>query len=770
MTKIMKHPLFLLILIFCFSLLIFGQDSRNERAIELYKSGIEYYNEGKFKEAIDALKEVIKLDRKFSDARNKLAEIYIDMETPISRMKAEQELKKALSEDPENFEYRLNLAKTYLNRGFIYNSMKYFEFLTGKYPKNTEVLSNLGSIYTSYFEKYQNMFAPGPYGMAPFYDNNLYAYFGEYRMDDGFIGYDFISTISLDGSLPKIGSELKRLIEDRITSNNMGISFAKWVDEDYEKAVSTFNKIIQINPDHREAHFRLSVLAYDNRDVDSFIYHQKKIIENNPNDKDAHLFLGLGLHDINRNEEAFKEYEIAKRLMNDDEKEVFESLEYILSEDLVEKYKGLNDDERKKFIDKYWKSKDPLYLTDFSERMIEHYGRVAYSNLKFGVIKMDIPGWKSDRGRIYIRYGKPQDNIKIRPELEFAGPKGGYNSTIIWYYPKYTFVFSDPYSTGEYRLSTGLTGSRFPLIAFNQVEADVRKVFPENYEHNYGGELFAFNYYTASFRGENGNTNMEIYYGIPQKYVRYNPQKGRFSAQVKKGFFVFDGEWNDVKKDVSIDEFSSDFYPDSSQLTHIIRQNDLEIKPGKYLLAIEIQDESSKNTGISREIISVESFKSDSLKLSDIVFALKIDTVIKRSEFSSHGYEIIPNPLRHYKINQPLYVYYEIYNLKLMSPGMTNYIVEYKINKFKKKRSLFVRAFAGIGSLFGIGNKKEEISTSYAYNGVSPDEKQYLTINMKDAEQGLYQLSLTVSDLNSKQKVTKNRTILITSNDIKYIY
>jgi hypothetical protein len=105
-----------------------------------------------------------------------------------------------------------------------------------------------------------------------------------------------------------------------------------------------------------------------------------------------------------------------------------------------------------------------------------------------------------------------------------------------------------------------------------------------------------------------------------------------------------------------------------------------------------------------------------------------------------------------------------------MSPGMTNYIVEYKINKFKKKRSLFIRAFAGIGSLFGIGNKKEEISTSYAYNGVSPDEKQYLTINMKDAEQGLYQLSLTVSDLNSKQKVTKNRTILITGNEVKYIY
>jgi len=764
------YSILFIIFIFCFSISVFSQNSKNKMALELYKKGIEYYSKGEIKKAIEVLKKSIKLDKNFSDARNKLAEIYMDEESVISRARAEMELKRAIRDDPGNFEYRLNLGKTYLKQGFIYNAKKCFESLAEKYPKNTEVLSNLGNIYVKYFEKYNNMFAPGPYGMAPFYDNNLIRYYNEYGIDDQFIGYDLISGISIDGSIPTISSGFKGLIENRISSNGMGISFAKWAGEDYKSAVSSFDKIIQINPKHRDANFQLSILAYDNNDLDSFVNYQKRIIENNPNDKNAHLFFGLGLHEMNKNEEAFKEFRLAKILMDEDEKMVFESLDYILPNDMKKEYQTLSGIEQEGFVNKYWRSKDPLYLTDFSERMLEHYSRVAYAELKFGVPKMDIEGWESDRGRIYIRYGKPDNKIKIRPELDFGGPKTGYNFTVIWYYPKYTFVFSDPYSTGEFRLSSRGGGSRFPNISFQQVEEDLHKIYPENYDHNYGGELFAFNYYTASFKGENGNTHLEIYYGIPQKYIQYNPDRGRFSAKIKEGFFIFDEDWNDLRREISVDEFRTDTFPDTSNIFHIVKQNNLEIKPGKYRLAIEIQDESSKNTGISREMISVESFETDSLKLSDIVFAEKIDTVTTNPEFSSRGFEITPNPVRHYKTEQPLYVYYEIYNLRLTAPGITNYTVEYKIEKYKSKRSAVVRLFSGIGRLFGVGAEKEEISTSYKYSGMNPTEKQHLTINMNDAEAGLYQLSLSVSDINSGQMVTKNRTMLITDDDINYLY
>ncbi len=766
----MKSFSIFLSLIICFSISVLPQSSENKAAVEFYKKAVEYYGNGETKKAIDALKKSLKLDNSFSDARNKLAEIYMDDEKAINRMKAEKELKKALLDDPENFEYRYNLAKTYLKRGYTYNARKYFEFLTKEYPKNTKVLSSLGDIYILQLEKYKNMFAPGPYGMSPFYDDNLYSYISEYGMEREFTGFDIISGISLDGTIPKFSYSTKEIIENRISSYTLGISFAKWANEDYQNAVSAFNKIVEINPEHRDAHFRLGILAYDNQDLNDFIYHQRKIIENNKNDKDAHLFLGLGLHEMNQPDEAFKEFSLAKNLMEDDEREVFESLEYIFSEEEKNEYELLSELEREKFIKKYWKIKDPLYLTDISERMLEHYSRVAYSNLKFGVPKMDVAGWESDRGKIYIRYGKPDNEIKIRPELEFSGPKGGYNFSIIWYYPNYSFVFSDPYSTGEFSLSKGESGSRFPRISFQEVEKDLQKIYPENYNHDYGGKLFAFNHYTACFKGENGNTHLEVYYAIPQNCMQYNSDRGKFSAEIKKGLFIFDENWEGIERDISIEEFYSEDFPDSTKLFHIVKQNNLEIQPGNYMFAIEIQDQSSKNIGIKRETISVESFKSDSLQLSDVILAVKVDSISKESEFTSRGFEIIPNPSKHYLLNDPLYLYYEIYNLKLGTPGVTDYTVEYKINKYKNKRSTFIRLFAGIGRLFGIGGRKEEISTSYKYSGINQTEKQHLTINMKTKEPGLYELSLAVTDMNSGQKVTKKRTVFITNYVVNYLY
>jgi len=225
-----------------------------------------------------------------------------------------------------------------------------------------------------------------------------------------------------------------------------------------------------------------------------------------------------------------------------------------------------------------------------------------------------------------------------------------------------------------------------------------------------------------------------------------------------------------MERDITINEFYSDDFPDSTRLFHIVRQNNIEVEPGDYLFAIEIQDQSSKNIGRKRDKISVESFKSDSLKLSDIILAVTIDSISKESEFTSRGFEIIPNPVRHYKIGEPLYIYYEIYNLRLGPPGLTNYTVEYKINRLKKKRSAFIRLFAGIGRLLGIEGKKEEISTLYSFSDVNTVEKQYLTINMETDEPGLYHLSLSVNDLNSGQKVSKERTVFITNNVVNYIY
>src|SRR5690606_20452306 len=59
----------------------------------------------------------------------------------------------------------------------------------------------------------------------------------------------------------------------------------------------------------------------------------------------------------------------------------------------------------------FWEKKDPTPGTEQNEFRDVFFERVRYANERFGVLE---PGWKSDRGRVYIRYGPP-DEIQSRP-------------------------------------------------------------------------------------------------------------------------------------------------------------------------------------------------------------------------------------------------------------------------------------------------------------------------------------------------------------------
>jgi GWxTD domain-containing protein len=70
-----------------------------------------------------------------------------------------------------------------------------------------------------------------------------------------------------------------------------------------------------------------------------------------------------------------------------------------------------NDEERDSFIEAFWQRRDPTPDTEENEYKEEHYRRIAYANEHFAA---GIPGWKSDRGRIYIMYG-PADEVDSHP-------------------------------------------------------------------------------------------------------------------------------------------------------------------------------------------------------------------------------------------------------------------------------------------------------------------------------------------------------------------
>lgn len=89
-----------------------------------------------------------------------------------------------------------------------------------------------------------------------------------------------------------------------------------------------------------------------------------------------------------------------------------EDVRWIITDEEQKAFKLLsNDEERDQFIEAFWQRRDPTPDTMENEFKEEHYRRMAYANEHFAA---GIPGWKSDRGRIYIMYG-PADEIESHP-------------------------------------------------------------------------------------------------------------------------------------------------------------------------------------------------------------------------------------------------------------------------------------------------------------------------------------------------------------------
>ncbi len=89
-----------------------------------------------------------------------------------------------------------------------------------------------------------------------------------------------------------------------------------------------------------------------------------------------------------------------------------EDVVYIITDEERAAFKQLsNDEERDNFIEAFWQRRDPTPDTEENEYKEEHYQRIAYANEHFAA---GVPGWKTDRGRIYIVYGKP-DEIDSHP-------------------------------------------------------------------------------------------------------------------------------------------------------------------------------------------------------------------------------------------------------------------------------------------------------------------------------------------------------------------
>src|SRR5579863_8479150 len=114
--------------------------------------------------------------------------------------------------------------------------------------------------------------------------------------------------------------------------------------------------------------------------------------------------------DAKKRKQQMKDYR--KEITGPYKKWLDEDVVWIITDEEKQAFRQLsNDEERDNFIEQFWQRRDPTPDTEENEYKEEHYQRIAYANEHFAA---GIPGWKSDRGRIYIMYGKA-DEVESHP-------------------------------------------------------------------------------------------------------------------------------------------------------------------------------------------------------------------------------------------------------------------------------------------------------------------------------------------------------------------
>ncbi|MDM7997356.1 MAG: GWxTD domain-containing protein [Acidobacteriota bacterium] len=141
-----------------------------------------------------------------------------------------------------------------------------------------------------------------------------------------------------------------------------------------------------------------------------------------------------------------------------------EDVVYIISDEERSVFKNLkNEEERESFVEQFWARRNPDPRSPDNAFKEEHYRRIAYANQYF---TSGVQGWRTDRGRIYIMYGKPDEleshptgGSYARPYYEGGGTTSTYPFEKWWYRhiegvgDDIEIEFVDKSLTGEYRMA-----------------------------------------------------------------------------------------------------------------------------------------------------------------------------------------------------------------------------------------------------------------------------------------------------------------------------
>ena len=158
-------------------------------------------------------------------------------------------------------------------------------------------------------------------------------------------------------------------------------------------------------------------------------------------------------------EEKRRQKAIQKEMESPYKRWLSDEVPYIITDEERGAFRKFStDDEREQFIEQFWERRNPNPGSPENEFKEEYYRRIAYANERYA---SGMPGWKSDRGRIYIMYGPP-DEIESHPSggSYVRPPEEGGGSTAAYPFEKWRYRFIDGIGTNiilEF-VDTSMTG------------------------------------------------------------------------------------------------------------------------------------------------------------------------------------------------------------------------------------------------------------------------------------------------------------------------
>ncbi len=705
MVKTIKTQSCLLILVIFIPAIVLGSDNK-KRAEDAYNQAVFFLQQKDTTRAVEYLKKAIRFNYKLAKAHNQLAIIYMNEGTVYGRFKATFEIEKAIRFDPKNEEYRYNQAILNLKKGMSKTAERQFKKILEKNPDNYQCCLHLAAIKEDELLHYQNM-------------------------------------ISIDPNSDGI------------------IYFQEFADKMMGETADYYRKAISLRPQETEPYYRLALVFYEFNEFDEMAQLLESAVRINPKDKNAHLYLGLAYHSLKKFELASREFEYAKKLMSPEEWALMESIEPILSDSMKVEFLALGPREKYDFVNEFWRQNEPFYLSEVNERRLEHYCRVAYANLRFSDAKKNIEGWKTDMGKVYIRYGKPEHRYRTRPYIGATKP-GSKNPVVhskeIWLYPDFRFVFEDEYLSGTYSFAR----SESPEFDYKTIYENMVKEKPQFYQMTPDSMTFPVPSDVVRFVNLKDSPDITFSYAIPLDSIRYEGILP-VGKNIKSGLFVFDENWKKIfEKREKIKLLKEDFVRIDGQ-PFFASLTSANLAPGKYYYALEFEDDFSEKRAKIHAKLVVDNVDTDQVKISEILLAKKIEPVNFSSFQTKDDFQIYPNPLHKYQAQEAIAVYFEIYHLQLDATKKSHYRIDYTFGEDPNKVSFLNKALMRLG----IKRNPGIVTSSYEYSADKNRVVHYQYLNFLYKPSTQQKLTIQVTDLVSGKSDKQSISLQISSEEKK---